>query len=558
MKSISQTKKHARQRWPEGAIVYQIYPRSFYDSNADGIGDIPGIIQKLDYLKNLEVNVIWLSPFYPSPMADFGYDVADYRDVDPIFGTLDDMDRLIEAAHRRNIKLFADLVPNHTSDQHEWFKESKKSREGKFADWYIWRDPLGWNKKDQPIVPNNWIDLFSGETVWEWEPARQQFYMHTFDVHQPDLDWTNPEVREAFKDIMRFWLDRGIDGFRVDAISFMSKDPELRDEPKNPHYSDEVGWKYLALEHIYSMNGPKLFDYLSEMAAVLDEEKYQKSLRFMVTEAYPQTHEHVKEYLGFYKGMNPKVAAPFNFESFSLPWEAEPWRKFLHEFHQALDIFSPLAISSYAFGNHDQTRLATRMGDTAARGVAVFLLTLPGMVFIYNGDEIGMRNGKIPPEMVQDPSAAGDEGRDPERTPLQWSAAKNAGFTTADTPWLPVSEDYQTNNIASQTRDPSSCLTLYKQLTRLRNSSDVLRHGSFAVVQTGNESILGFVRLKDGKGYLTLLSFSPQIEEVKIPADTKITRFKLSSDAETKHKKSSNNIVHLLPNEAAIFVVKIV
>ena len=228
---ITMTTKHLQtaHRWPEGAIVYQVYPRSFNDSNGDGIGDIPGITQKLDYLKDLGVNAIWLSPFYPSPMADFGYDVADYCDVDPIFGELADMDLLVKKAHDKDIRIIVDLVPNHSSDEHEWFRSSRQSSEGPYADWYIWRDASGQDKQGNPLPPNNWVHVFSGESAWEWEPARQQFYLHSFHAGQPDLNWSNPEVRDAIKDVMRFWLDRDIDGFRVDAVPFMAKDRQFRD-----------------------------------------------------------------------------------------------------------------------------------------------------------------------------------------------------------------------------------------------------------------------------------------------------------------------------------------
>jgi len=552
MNSFLRNKNH---RWAEGAIVYQIYPRSFYDSNADGIGDIPGITKKLDYLEDLGVNALWLSPFYPSPMADFGYDVADYTGVDPIFGNLLDMEKLITQAHKHNIKIMVDLVPNHSSDEHEWFRASKQSREGQYADWYIWRGPKGMDKNGKPIPPNNWLDIFTGETAWEWEPAREQFYLHSFDVHQPDLNWANPEVREAIKDAMRFWLDRGVDGFRVDAVRFMGKDPLFKNNPLNPEYVEGQGSKYGSIKHIYSQGRPQLYAYLAEMAAVLKEKKYQKSPRFMVTESYPETKNHVREYLAFYEGMDPQVAAPFNFEGLGLPWEAEPWAKFLDKFHKALDEFTPLCVASYAFGNHDQHRLATRLGDSAARSAAVMLLTLPGMSFIYNGEEIGMVNGHVPEDMVQDPAAVGGAGRDPERTPLQWTDGKNAGFTEAKQPWLPVAHGYEERNIKTEDKDPTSFLTLYKSLSSLRNHSEALKRGDLSVVKTGHNSVLGFTRTKGKKGYLVLVNFSIDQAKVKLPKEVKIGKFEISSDPETKHKNTEGNVIQLLPNEAAVFIM---
>jgi alpha-glucosidase len=545
-------KTASTHRWPEGAIVYQIYPRSFKDSNGDGIGDIPGIIEKLPYLKDLGVNAVWLSPFYPSPMADFGYDVADYCDVDPIFGTLADMDELLKAAHAKGIRIIIDLVPNHSSDAHEWFQQSRQSREGVYASWYIWHDPAGHDKKGHPIPPNNWVNVFSGETAWEWEPARQQFYLHSFHVGQPDLNWSNPEVREAIKDVMRFWLERGVDGFRVDAVPFMAKDPELRDDPKNPHYKPGHN-PYGALEHINSTGWPAVHAYLNEMASVLKEPAYTHSERFMVTEGYPRTADTITEYLAYYEGMDPQVAAPFNFEGLSLPWKAEPWAEFLSRFHAALDAFSPLCVPSYAFGNHDQWRIVSRLGEEAARSAAVLLLTLPGMSFVYNGDEIGMKNGSIPPEFVQDPGAAGGDGRDPERTPLQWGPGKNADFTTAQTPWLPVTDNYRTHNVETESQDPESFLSLYRQLGTLRNASEALRYGTFKIVQTGNSDILSYTRTHKGEEYMVLINFSEQPASFKLKDEAQSGTPIISSHTGTQLDKDAGATGQLQSHEAVIF-----
>jgi alpha-glucosidase len=542
-----------KHRWPEGAIVYQIYPRSFYDSNGDGIGDIPGVTQKLDYIKRLGVNVIWLSPFYPSPMADFGYDVADYCDVDPIFGKLSDLEKLIHEAHKLDIRIMADLVPNHTSDEHEWFHLSRQSREDPYSDWYVWRDPKGHDKNGNPIPPNNWIEVLTGGPAWEWEPARQQFYLHSFDVRQPDLNWANPAVRDAIKEAMRFWLDRGIDGFRVDAVHFMAKDPLFRDEPENPDYVEGSGMRYAALQHPYNHAWPQLYAYLSEMASVLKEEKYKSRLRFMVTEAYPDTMNPVEEYLEFYEGVDPTVAAPFNFEGLSLPWKAQPWRKFLTEFHTALTDFSELCVSSYAFGNHDQHRIVSRLGEPAARSAAVLLMTLPGMVFVYNGEEVGMKNGEIPADMIQDPGAKGGSGRDPERTPLQWNPSKNAGFSTADYTWLPVADNYKTHNIETELKDPDSFLSLYRHLGKLRNETDALHAGGLKVIDAGNLNVLGYERSDGKKTYTVLLNFTSKAVAIDLTA-SELGKFVISSNPKTKLKTDNKAKLHLQANEAAIFV----
>lgn len=547
-KHTSLTSKESNHRWPEGAIVYQIYPRSFYDSNQDGIGDIPGVTQKLDYIKSLGVNAIWLSPFYPSPMADFGYDVADYCDVDPIFGNLEDMKELIEKAHMQGMKIMVDLVPNHSSDEHEWFRQARQSKESKYSDWYIWKDAKGEDKEGNPIPPNNWISVLDGSPAWEWEPARQQFYLHSFDVRQPDLNWANPDVREAIKDAMRFWLDMGVDGFRVDAVHFMAKDPLYKDEPKNPDYVEGKDTKYGALQHPYNHGWSHLYAYLSEMASVLKEDKYLDSPRFMVTEAYPETHEPVEEYMEFYQGMDPQVAAPFNFEGLGLPWKAESWRTFLADFHKALDDYSPLCVASYAFGNHDQHRMVSRVGEPTARSMAVLLLTLPGMAFVYNGEEIGMKNGEIPDDMVQDPGAKGGDGRDPERTPLQWSAGKNAGFSEADKTWLPIAEGYETCNIDTQSDNYDSFLSLYRFLGKLRNETEAVKFGSFQVIDSGCDDVLAFVREKDDEKYITLVNYVDKT--CKIKPELLDNEFVISSDAKSKVYKDKTP--ELLPHEAIV------
>jgi len=542
--------KTLKRRWAEGAIVYQVYPRSFYDANSDGIGDIAGVTAKLDYLKDLGVNAIWLSPFYPSPMADFGYDVADYCDVDPIFGELKDMDELIEKAHHKDIRVIVDLVPNHTSDEHEWFRQSRQSPSDPYSDWYIWKDAKGHDKDGQPIPPNNWISIMTGGSAWEWEASRQQFYLHTFDVRQPDLNWTNGKVREAIKDAMRFWLDRGVDGFRVDAVPYMAKDPLMRDEPPNPHH--EGAAHYNSLLHPYNHGWPPMYAYLSEMAAVLKEPKYAHSARFMVTEAYPETHNSVEEYLEFYEGMDPEVAAPFIFEGLCIPWQAEPWQKFLATFHKTIDSFSPHCVASYAFGNHDQPRLVTRMGEPAARSSAVLLLTLPGMAFIYNGDEIGMKNGVIPRELVQDPAALEGYGRDPERTPLQWSDAPNAGFTTAKSAWLPVADDYRTHNVETEASNPDSFLSLYRKLGKLRNESDALRYGRIEVLDSGHHDVLAFRRHSDDESFTVLINFSKAKVAIKPGLLTDTAKLLVSSHSGYALSKRKLENFELLPYEGVL------
>jgi alpha-glucosidase len=499
-------------RWPEGALVYHIYPRSFQDSNGDGIGDLPGITKRLAYIRELGANAIWLSPFYSSPMADFGYDVADYCAVDPQFGSLNDFKELLSEAKRHNLKVMVDLVPNHTSDEHAWFEESRQSKAGPRSDWYIWRDAAARDGSGSPLPPNNWRDALSGGSAWEWSPEREQFYLHSFNVKQPDLNWANPEVREAIKDAMRFWLSLGVDGFRVDAVYWMAKHPLFSDDSPNPEYVEGEDLRYDALLHDNSRGWPAVYAYLSEIAEVLKEPAYQDSLRFMVTEAYPDRHNPLPAYMNFYASVDPKVAAPFNFEGLSMPWAAAEWRKFLRSFHSALGQFSNECIPSYAFGNHDQPRLSSRLGEAPARSASVLLMTLPGMIFLYYGDELGMKDVTIPPDMVQDPAAKGDpkhnRGRDPQRTPMQWSAEANAGFSDATQTWLPVAADYKQYNVEVEQTNEYSLLSLYRTLGKLRNEADGLRHGAFNLLDIDSDQILGYTRTSTGDGYVVLINFS--------------------------------------------------
>lgn len=542
-------------RWPEGAIVYHIYPRSFQDSNGDGVGDLPGITSRLDYLVSLGVTAIWLSPFYPSPMADFGYDIADYCNVDPVFGTLDDFRTLLDAAHGRNIHVMVDLVPNHTSDAHAWFQESASSRDNPKADWYVWRDAVGYGPGRVPLPPNNWRDVLTGGSTWKWHEGRGQFYLHSFHARQPDLNWTNPAVRAAYMDVMRFWLDLGVDGFRVDAVYWLAKEPLLRDDDIRPGYEAGQESPYEALLHNNSCGWPAIYAYLSQMCDVLKEEAYSDRPRFMVTEAYPQQHNELAAYLQFYVGMDPLVAAPFNFEGVSMPWQARRWRRFLRGFYTALSQLDPLCVASNAFGNHDQPRLASRIGVESARSAAVLLMTLPGMAFIYYGEELGMHDVPISPEQAHDPAVTatttGSTGRDPERTPMQWSADAHAGFTTG-TPWLPVADDYVRQNAQAASIDPSSSLSLYRALGRLRSGSDALKRGKLQVVDCSNIDVLGYVCSYPGDDtYVVCINFSEELARCRLPVSLEL--LVLSSDSESQVADVLPGAdLSLLPHEAVV------
>lgn len=544
----------SKHYWHEGAIVYHIYPRSFQDANGDGVGDLCGITQRLGYLEDLGVTAIWLSPFYPSPMADFGYDIADHCAVDPLFGTLEDFKELLAEAAKRNIRVLVDLVPNHTSDEHVWFQESRKSKDNPYANWYIWKDAHPDSEMGAPLAPNNWRDALSGESAWQWDDTRQQFYLHSFDRKQPDLNWTNPEVREAVKSVMRFWLDLGVDGFRVDAGDWMSKDPLFRDDDINPESVPGEDRRYEALAHNNSRSWPAVYAYFNEMANVLAEKRYQDKHRFMVCEAYPPRHNLIPSYLTFYQAINPRYAAPFNFESIIMEWSAGAWRRFLRSFHGALDGLGTQAVASYAFGNHDNARTVARFGKKSARSAALMQLTLPGVVFIYYGEEVGMENVDIPPHLIRDPQARDDPkfSRDPSRTPMQWSAERNAGFSDGKGTWLPLAPDYETRNVAAERKDPHSMYSLYRQLLRLRRSSKALQYGRLQVLELGHPDLLGYVRIEKDEHYVVLINFSNK--PVSCVPGVTLTKLVVSTEPETKLTHGAEGEIELLPHEGALFL----
>jgi alpha-glucosidase len=498
---------HTPPAWLNKSVLYQIYPRSFYDSSGDGIGDLQGIIQKLDYLAgkpdSLGVTAIWLSPFYPSPMADFGYDVSDYCNVDPLFGTLNDFTELLSQAHARGLKVIIDFVPNHTSDEHTWFKESRSSLDNPKRDWYTWR-----NARSDGSPPNNWTSVFGG-SAWQRDSATGQYYLHSFLAKQPDLNWDNPVVREAMQTQMKFWLDKGVDGFRVDAVSWLSKDPAFRDELTQKDYHLDIDNPHAALQTVYSQNGPHLYEYLRNIAK--DVSSYPE--RFMITEAYPHGWDNANTYLEFYRQIDASVCAPFNFEGIFAPWTADVFKTFIDRFQESLELgYVPI----YCLGNHDRSRLASRYGPAAARTAAMLLLTLPGLPTIYYGDELGMVDSVIAPDQVKDPfekNVPGKSlGRDPQRTPLAWNDSPNAGFTSA-TPWLPIHPGYQTDNITAQQADPQSYFNLYRELLALRRTSNALTKGDYAALQTP-ENIFGFTRESTQQKVAVLLNFSDQPTDI--------------------------------------------
>ncbi|MDP5279748.1 alpha-amylase family glycosyl hydrolase [Sphingomonas sp. DG1-23] len=487
--------------WWQHGTIYQIYPRSFQDSNHDGVGDLKGIESRLDDLVDLGVDAIWISPIYPSPMADFGYDVADYTGIDPRFGTLDDFDSLLEAAHGRGLKLLLDFVPNHSSDQHPWFVESRSSRDNPKRDWYLWRDP---GPDGGP--PNNWISDFGGP-AWEWDEATGQYYYHAFLKEQPDLNWRNPELRAAMLDVLRFWFERGVDGFRIDVLWHMIKHADFPDNPANPAYTPAMGEMHRVLQ-LHSTDQPEVHGIAADMRRVADAWPE----RVLVGEIYLP----VDKLMDYYGKDQPGVHLPFNFQLIDAPWEARSLATLIADYEAALP---PGGWPNWVLGNHDRPRAATRFGAAQARVAAMLLLTLRGTPTIYYGDEIGMEDVTIPADQVQDPRELREPGiglgRDPVRSPMAWDGSPNAGFSTA-APWLPLHDDWRQRNAAAQRDDPHSMWRLYHDLLALRRSRPALSVGDWLPIDcSGN--LLAYERRHGDERVLVVLNLGEAPESFAIP-----------------------------------------
>ena len=483
------------------------------DSNGDGVGDLRGFIERLDYVhgkkNSLGIDAVWFSPFFPSPMADFGYDVSDYCNIHPDFGTLDDIRELINKAHQRDVKVMIDFVPNHTSNEHPWFLKSKSSKSNDKSDYYVWRDA-----KPDGSLPNNWRSIFGGP-AWEWDETRGQYYLHTFLKEQPDLNWDNPLVRAEMKEVLRFWFDMGVDGIRADAVRWISKHPDLIDDPKNPKFKPgEHVDDFDMVIHKNSRFGKQLFPYLRELTDVVAE--YDD--RIMIFEDYPDDaiSPPREQYLGFYS-INPKVSMPFNFSGMGVPFDAQEFGQFISEFQGMItDEHTPV----YCFGNHDQWRLATRFGEEQARLIALLQLTLPGLPVVYYGDELGMKNVDIPADKIQDPvelrKPGLGQGRDPERTPMRWDDTENAGFTTGE-PWLPIGENVARINVAKQLTEHDSFLSLYRRLLKLRSNLSVLREGDYETFGEARADVMTFARRTATEHVYVALNFTDKPAKVKLP-----------------------------------------
>ena len=476
--------------WWQAGIVYQIYPRSFMDSNGDGVGDLRGIIGRLDYLEWLGIDAIWISPIYPSPMCDFGYDISKYKGIHELFGSLEDFDELVSEAHARDIRVILDYVPNHTSSAHPWFLESRSSRDNPKRDWYIWHDPA-----PDGGPPNNWLSHFGGG-AWEFDEPSGQYYFHAFLVEQPDLNWRNPEVQQAMYDVLRFWLQRGVDGFRIDVFYQIIKDDELRDDPPNPDWVPEQG-PYNRLLHVYSMDRPEVHDIAREIRRVL--ESYGDGV--MIGEIWLP----VEQLVTYYGQECTGTHLPLNFQLIELPWNADLIRRAIRGYE---DLLPRGGWPNWVLGNHDIHRVASRVGAAQARVAAMMLLLLRGTPTMYYGDEIGMRNVPIPADRICDPFEKNVPGlglgRDPQRTPMQWSAEAQAGFTTGE-PWLPIDEDFAESNVEAEREHPRSLLSLYRTLIELRRAEPALSIGDYEEFEC-EETVLAWKRTHASGSFLVALN----------------------------------------------------
>lgn len=500
----------AGDAWWRRGVIYQVYPRSFQDSDGDGIGDLQGIRQRLDYLVQLGVDAIWLSPIYPSPMADFGYDVADYCGIDPRFGSLADFDALVSDAHALGLKLILDFVPNHSSDQHPWFQQSRSSRTNARRGWYLWRDPA-----PDGGPPNNWLSNFGGP-AWTYDDTTGQYYAHAFLKEQPDLNWRNPQVRAAMYDALRFWLRRGVDGFRVDVIYHVVKDAQFRDNPANPDYVEGRDPEHHKQLPLHTVDQPEVQQVVAEMRRVIEEFNASGAERVLIGEIYLPIPRLVAYYGATSDGILQGAQLPFNFHLIGTPWQAGAIARVLRDYEAALP---QGAQPNWVLGNHDKPRIASRVGEPSARLAAMLLLTLRGTPTLYYGDELGMTDVPIPADEVQDPFEKNEPGkglgRDPQRTPMPWSPGLNAGFSNGQ-PWLRIGQDAPERNVQRELEDERSMLQLYRRLLQWRRSLPALHAGHYLPL-TAQGDLLAYAREYQTQRVVVLLNFGE--DALPLPAD---------------------------------------
>jgi alpha-glucosidase len=487
--------------WWRDGVIYQIYPRSFYDTTGSGIGDLNGITEKIGYLSELGVDALWLSPINPSPDVDFGYDVADYRAIDPKFGSMADFDRLVATARKANIEIVLDLVLNHTSDQHAWFLNARSSRDNPFRDYYLWQDA---GPDGKP--PNNWQAVFGGRG-WEWDEATRQYYYHMFYKEQPDVNWRNPKVRQEMLDVFRFWLDKGVRGFRLDVFNIYFKDALLRDNPLKPFGRRPFDRQI----HLYDFDQPELMDVLGDIRAVLDGHQ----AAYAIGETFFSSPEKAARYCG-----DGLLHACFNFEVMEARRDPRLLMERIQQWQQALGDKWP----NYVLNNHDTRRYASRFGqgedDARLKVMAAMLLTLRGTPFLYYGEEIGMRDIRVRRKDILDPIGKRYwpiyPGRDGCRAPMQWDASPQSGFSRAK-PWLPLHPNFRERNVAAQSQDTHSLFNFYKALLSLRRNQPALISGDFVPMQSGASAVMSYAREYAGQSLLVLLNFSAAPQTAALP-----------------------------------------
>jgi alpha-glucosidase len=532
--------------WWQEAVFYHLYLRSFADSNGDGLGDLPGLIRHLDHLRgapnSLGVDAVWISPIFPSPDVDFGYDVADYRNVDRRFGTLADFDRLIDEAHRRGLRIVLDLVLNHSSVDHPWFVESRRARDNPRRDWYYWRDPRPGGRP-----PNNWQSVFGGK-AWEWDIRTGQFYYHMFLRQQPDLNWSNPEVRRELVEVARFWLDRGVDGFRLDAFNVWGKRPDLPDNPPR------LGLRpYDRQVHRYDMDQPVMAEGLADLRRTLDRYGDRVAVGETIERTSPEKAAlHVGE---------DKLHLAFNFAFGLSPWKPSAFLRAVERWEAAL---GPERWPVYVLSDHDGAgrhigRYAGAHPDAIAKVAAVLLLTLRGTPFVYYGDEIALPPTPIRRSQVLDPVSKHYwpfYNRDPGRAPLPWDSSPNAGFTTGN-PWLPLHAGFGQRNVEAQLADPDSVFHFYRRLIALRAKSPALRAGAFVNLTPKPGRGWAYLRRGEEDTACIALNFCGKAVSVgiELPVDARDLRLALSSTPGTPGRIDSGR-VELSPFEAAVFIRK--
>jgi len=529
-----------KEAWWTRGVIYQIYPRSYQDEDGDGVGDLRGIERRLGYLQALGADAIWISPIYPSPMVDFGYDVADYCNIDPLFGSLADFDRLLGAAHDLGIKVILDFVPNHSSTLHPWFLQSRSSRNDPKRDWYIWRDPAPGGGP-----PNNWISDFGG-SAWEWDGATGQYYYHAFLKEQADLNWRNPELRRVMMNVLRFWFDRGVDGFRIDVLWHLIKAVAFPDNPPNPAYVPSMGEMQKVLQ-LHSTDQPEVHEIAAEMRRIADG--YGE--RVLIGEIYLPT----EQLMTYYGHDQDEVHLPFNFQLIDAPWRARDLARIIVEYEAVL----PAGCwPNWVLGNHDRPRIAAKVGEAQARVAAMLLLTLRGTPTIYYGDELGIGAVTVPADRVRDPRELREPGlgfgRDPMRTPMPWNTSPNAGFTSGD-PWLPLNADWPVRNVAMVEAESGSMLLLYRRLLALRRRHETLSVGDFALVGAEGDALV-YERCLADERLLIALNLGERIQGFELPNWAAGYEIMLSTLQDDRHRQGPKGrpvaASALMPNEGVI------